>query len=1099
MTVGSDPLWYKDAIIYELRVSSFFDANGDGIGDFAGLTEKLDYLEDLGVTALWLLPFYPSPLRDDGYDIADYTDVHPDLGTLEDFRRFLDAAHARGLRVITELVINHTSDRHPWFTRARTAPKGSAEREFYVWSDTPELYGDARIIFKDFETSNFSWDPVAGAYFFHRFYSHQPDLNFRNPRVLEAVLEVLDFWLGMGVDGLRLDAIPYLIERDGTNCENLPETHDVIRKIRAHVEEHYQDRMLLAEANQWPEDTAAYFGLGDECHMAFHFPIMPRMFMAVEMEDRFPLVDILEQTPTIPEGCQWALFLRNHDELTLEMVTEEEREYMWRAYARDPHARINLGIRRRLAPLLGGSRQRIELLNALLLSLPGTPVLYYGDEIMMGDNMFLGDRNGVRTPMQWSPDRNAGFSRANPQRLWLPVVIDPEYHYEALNVELQQQNPESYLWWVKRILALRKQHPAFGRGDITLLSPKNPRVLAFLRRYQGRTILIVANLSRFVQNVELDLRDFQGIRPEELFGLSRLPPIRRRPYALTLGPYGYYWLGLTETERHPRQSQRREDWLQISVQGDPISLLGDQADRMEEVLTAHLSVQRWFGGKHRQIARLSLVESLPVPGRTGCTYLSVVEVEFVTGPPERYLVPLGFSTGIASETIASRQPEAIVCEVLDEADNHLGLFFDAMRDQDFVLTLCRLIGGEAGPRTPTAILRGEAFEPCSIAPNEYVEKLAVQQSNSSVRVGPDYVLKLLRRLEDGINPDLEIGRFLTQIAQFPATANTVGALTLKDPVTRQSATLGILQRFVPNVGDAWTYTQGELARAYRAVSAMGRIEDQRPRRLLERLGLSPEPQLRSLIGPYLDAARLIGQRTAEMHRALGSTRSEPAFAPEPFNAHYQRQLYQSFRSTARKTIEALEARLESLASNEQLLANRLIAAEIRLLAIFERVRDNPIQAERIRIHGDYHLGQLLCTNRDFVIVDFEGEPMRPLSERRLKRSALRDVAGMLRSFQYAAKNALLREAPVGLVRPADRENLLPFAEAWIDWVSSAFFEGYLETLKDTCFLPKKREDLETLLVSYLLEKALYEISYELGHRPEWVAIPLEATLRLLED
>ncbi|MGH9790604.1 MAG: maltose alpha-D-glucosyltransferase, partial [Candidatus Acidiferrales bacterium] len=424
---AQDPLWYKDAIIYQLHVRAFADSNGDGIGDFRGLAGKLEYLRDLGITAIWLLPFYPSPLRDDGYDIADYTNVHPDYGTLTDFRQFLREAHELGLRVITELVVNHTSDQHAWFQRARHAPAGSALRNFYVWSDITDRYRDARIIFKDFEASNWTWDPVAQGHYWHRFYSHQPDLNFDNPEVHKALLRITDFWLEIGVDGMRLDAVPYLYECEGTNCENLPETHAFLKKLRKHVDENFADRMLLAEANQWPEDAVAYFGAADECHMAFHFPLMPRMFMANRMEDRYPIVDILEQTPSIPESCQWALFLRNHDELTLEMVTDEERDYMYRVYASDPRARINLGIRRRLAPLLENDRRKIELMNGLLFSMPGTPIIYYGDEIGMGDNIFLGDRNGVRTPMQWSPDRNAGFSRADPQRLFLPPIMDPIY------------------------------------------------------------------------------------------------------------------------------------------------------------------------------------------------------------------------------------------------------------------------------------------------------------------------------------------------------------------------------------------------------------------------------------------------------------------------------------------------------------------------------------------------------------------------------------------------------------------------------------------------------------------------------------------------
>src|SRR5512133_614679 len=518
ITSGQDSLWYKDAVIYEVHVRAFQDSNADGVGDFRGLEDKLDYLRDLGITAIWLLPFYPSPLKDDGYDIADYYSINPLFGTLSDFKAFLRQAHARGLRVITELVVNHTSDQHPWFQRSRRAPPGDPFREFYVWSDSPEKYRDTRIIFRDFESSNWSWDHVAQGYYWHRFYSHQPDLNFDNPLVHKEITRVLDFWLDMGVDGLRLDAVPYLYEREGTSCENLPETHQYLKHLRAHVDAKYGDRMLLAEANQWPEDAVTYFGSGkgDECHMAFHFPLMPRIFMALRMEDRVPVVDIMEQTPPIPPTSQWALFLRNHDELTLEMVTDEERDYMYRVYARDAKARINFGIRRRLAPLLGNDRKRIELLNLLLFSLPGTPVIYYGDEIGMGDNVFLGDRNGVRTPMQWSSDKNAGFSRASPHALYFPIILDPEYHYEAVNVETQQRNLHSLLWWTKRVLALRKQWRALGQGTLQFLQPENRKVLAFVRESDGERILIVANLSRFPQPLALDLSAYKGTTPVEI-------------------------------------------------------------------------------------------------------------------------------------------------------------------------------------------------------------------------------------------------------------------------------------------------------------------------------------------------------------------------------------------------------------------------------------------------------------------------------------------------------------------------------------------------------------------------------------------------------
>jgi maltose alpha-D-glucosyltransferase/alpha-amylase len=535
--------WHKDVIIYQLHVKTFYDSNADGVGDFKGLIEKLDYLTSLGVTALWLLPFYPSPLRDDGYDIADYCDVHSDFGTLEDFRAFLDAAHHRGIRVFTELVLNHTSDQHPWFQEARRSP-ASPYRDYYVWSETDTRYAQARVIFRDTERSNWTWDPVAKAYYWHRFFSHQPDLNYDNPAVQEEILKVVAFWLEAGVDGLRCDAVPYLFEREGTTCENLPETHAFLKRLRRFVDERYPGRVLLAEANQWPEDVVAYMGDGDEFHMAFHFPLMPRMFLAIRREDREPIMEVLRRTPPIPEGCQWALFLRNHDELTLEMVSDEEREYMYREYARDPRMQVNLGIRRRLAPLLDGNRRRIELMHSLLLTLPGTPILYYGDEIGMGDNIYLGDRNSVRTPMQWSADRNAGFSRADPERLYLPPIENPLYHYAAVNVDAQERSPASLLNWMRRVIRIRKRYPLFGRGPMEVLEPANPRVFAYLRWDDRDTVLCVANLSRYSQPCELDLRRFAGWMPVELFGDTPFPPIGESPYFLTLGPHSFYWFRL---------------------------------------------------------------------------------------------------------------------------------------------------------------------------------------------------------------------------------------------------------------------------------------------------------------------------------------------------------------------------------------------------------------------------------------------------------------------------------------------------------------------------------------------------------------------------
>ncbi len=677
-----DALWYKDAVIYELHVKTFCDSGGDGMGDFRGLIEKLDYFQELGITAVWLLPFYPSPLRDDGYDIADYFDVNPNFGTLDDFRAFLDAAHERNLRVITELVINHTSDQNPWFQKSRRAPSGSPERDFYVWSETPEKYKDARIIFKDFETSNWAWDPVAKAYYWHRFYSHQPDLNFDNPAVHEAVEKVCDFWLGLGVDGLRLDAVPYLYEREGTICENLPETHDYLRKLRAHVEAKFPNRMLLAEANQWPEDAAAYFGKGDESHMNFHFPLMPRMFMALQMEDRFPIIDILEQTPSIPGTCQWAMFLRNHDELTLEMVTDEERDYMYRVYASDPHARINLGIRRRLAPLLANSRRKIELLNTLLFSMPGTPIIYYGDEIGMGDNFYLGDRNGCRTPMQWSPDRNAGFSRANPQQLYLPVTIDPEYHYEAVNVENQQKNLSSLLWWMRRVIAMRKNFKAFSRGSLEFLYPDNAKVLAFLRRYENQTILVVVNLSRFAQSAELDLSRFTGCVPMEVFSRNLFRPIKKSRYVITLGPHAYYWFAL-QAPTEGRRTSKKPLVSTIHAHAELQTLLNDgQREQLEnEILPNYIQTRRWFGSKARTLRHLRVIEQPAISSDADAGRLWFVEVSYLDGPTETYALPVKIASGDAARAVFQSTPEAIIARFASTEET---ILMDAIWDGSLI-------------------------------------------------------------------------------------------------------------------------------------------------------------------------------------------------------------------------------------------------------------------------------------------------------------------------------------------------------------------------------------------------------------------------------
>jgi maltose alpha-D-glucosyltransferase/alpha-amylase len=1104
-SLESDPLWYKDAIIYEVHVRAFADSGDDGVGDFPGLTSKLDYLHDLGVTALWLLPFCPSPLKDDGYDMSDYADVHPTYGTLNDFETFLDEAHQRGIRVITELALNHTSDQHPWFQRARRAKPGSSWRNFYVWSDTPEKYQDARIIFQDFESSNWSWDPVAHAYYWHRFYSHQPDLNYDNPAVRKAITQVVDFWFGLGVDGLRLDAVPYLYERDGTNCENLAETHAFLKELRRHVDREFPHRMFLAEANQWPEDAAAYFGAGDECHMNFHFPLMPRLFMAIQTEDRFPIVDILQQTPVIPDNCQWSIFLRNHDELTLEMVTDEERDYMYRMYARDPQARINLGIRRRLAPLLGNYRRRIELMNGLLFSLPGSPVIYYGDEIGMGDNVYLGDRNGVRTPMQWSADRNAGFSRANPQKLYLPVIVDPEYHYETVNVEAQRNNIHSLLWWMKRLIALRKRHRAFGRGALEFLHPENNKILAFLRRYQDEIILVVANLSRFAQYVELDLSAFRGMQPIEMFGRTAFPPLSEQPYLLTLGPHALYWFTL-ET---PHAADLRFNPAHATVRTLPVAgpwerIVNDEGKTaLEGILPEYLSGRRWFGGKARQIRTVAIPGVFRFPYDGAVAYLTPVTVEYTEGDPETYVLPLTIATGEHAAQLQHTYPQAVVARL--EQNGEIGLLYEAVWDERFCSALVDVIARRRRFKAtfgelvgvPTRVLRDLDTGAGLGAPT--LSK--AEQSNTSIVYGDKLIFKLFRRLDEGVNLDWEVGRFLTEKTSFTHCAPVAGALEYRRD-KGAPLTVGVLHGFIPNQGDAWTYTLDVLSRYFEEVLAQPSdvALDLAPQPLLS-LSQEPVPALaNTLIGPYLASAEQLGQRTAELHLALTSNVQDPHFAPEPFSMLYQRSIYQSMRTLAAQTLQLLHRRLKTLPEAVVGAARQVLELEGEVMRRFQLVLQHKIVAMRARYHGDYHLGQVLYTGKDFVIIDFEGEPVRPLSERRIKRSPLRDVAGMVRSFHYAAYVGLhnQRDGEALPEQHGDLAALEPWARFWHRWVSAVFTKTYFAVAQTSPFVPRTRTEQQVLLDAFLLEKALYELNYELNHRPEWTHIPLRGVLQLLE-
>ena len=1103
--LSDDPLWYKDAVIYELHVRAFCDSVGDGMGDFQGLTSKLDYLVDLGVSALWILPFYPSPLRDDGYDIADYTTVNPDYGTLDHFKEFLDAAHSRGLRVITELVVNHTSDQHPWFQRARRAPPGSPERDFYVWSDTPDRYRDARIIFKDFETSNWAYDNVAKAYYWHRFYSHQPDLNFDNRAVWDALIPLCDYWFAMGVDGMRLDAIPYLYEREGTNCENLPETHVFLKALRKHVDEKWPSRMFLAEANQWPEDAVAYFGDGDECHMSFHFPLMPRLFMAIHQEDRFPVVDILQQTPTLPGDCQWAIFLRNHDELTLEMVTDEERDYMYRAYAGEHRARINLGIRRRLAPLMSNNRRRIELMNGLLFSLTGTPVLYYGDEIGMGDNIYLGDRNGVRTPMQWSADRNAGFSRANAQKLYLPIIIDPEYHYEAINVDAQQNNPNSLLWWTKRLISLRKQFKAFSRGNIQFLNPTNRRVLAFLRTYESETMLVVVNLSRFVQYVTLDLSSHAGVEPVELFGSTRFPIVTREPYLLTLGPHSFYWFALpAPKDAAVVAPAAKPDLHPLRVPEDRSRLFTDLAGlRLEPVLLDWLRNEAGAKRRAGEIRSLELRESFAIPSGDLHARMLVVDVEHREGPADARLVCVAFVSQEFGTALAEKWPGCLMARLQGDVSGYL---CDATVIPEFASALGRLIG-ERRPLVGELSTGELAFHGTDETPaaerlaETRPERFRGEQRNVSLFFGNEAILKLYRFVEEGAHPEGQVGRYLTVDKRFPHAAPWRGELRYG---RRRGAgmPLGMMYAFVPNEGDGWQYTLGELSVFFDRVITLRETERGVPR--IEHGVLTEEPRAAALelISGFAEPVRILARRTAELHSVLADGEAGTEFAAEEYSGQYQRSMYQSMRKLVAESLYRLKQALPTLPENIGPLAREVAGLEVLMMDHFHNLIRTRLHGRRIVCHGDYHLGQFLFLGNDFKLIDFEGSPLLTLGERKIKRSPVRDVASLLRSFDYAALSALYgfasgRGRPHGLVRSEDFPLLESWTHVWRALVKNAFLSEYRLRLKDATWLPPTEDEWSLLLDVFLLEKMLLELLHELEHHPTFVRMPLEGLIEHL--
>jgi maltose alpha-D-glucosyltransferase/alpha-amylase len=1101
-TAKEDPLWYKDAIIYELPVKAFKDSNDDGTGDFRGLIEKLDYIEQLGVTAVWLLPFYPSPFRDDGYDIANYRGIHPSYGTLRDLRSFIREAHHRNIRVITELVINHTSDQHPWFQAARRAKANSAHRKYYVWNDTNTRFPETRIIFTDTESSNWAWDAEAKAYYWHRFFSHQPDLNHNNPQVVKAVLKIMRYWLDMGVDGLRLDAVPYLCVRDGSNNENLPETHAVLKQFRKELDRDYPGRIFLAEANQWPEDVLPYFGDSDECHMAYHFPLMPRMFMALRREDRRPITDILERTPTIPESCQWAIFLRNHDELTLEMVTDAERDYMYREYAKDSRMRLNVGIRRRLAPLVDNSRRRMELLNSLLLSMPGTPVIYYGDELGMGDNIYLGDRDGVRTPMQWNLDRNTGFSRADPARLYLPVIMDPVYGYQSVNVEAQERDPSSMLHFMRRMIALRRQHKAFGRGTLEFLRADNRTVLTYVRRYKGEIILIIANLSRFVQPAELDLSEFNGRIPVEMIGRTEFPPIGDLPYFITLGPHTFYWFklesqaepikagGAAAKSRPPLPHLNLEDKWNTLLQQEYLFSLGN------DILPPFLAEQRWFRGKARDLATSRLIDWCKLGA---AFYLTFLQVQYGTDEQEIYVLPLKIAEGGPARTLAEEIPDSVIAALKTRRGE--GILYDALMDRASCDIFFTAIGDGRSYRSgkggslraqPTSVFEeiSHSENPCAT-----VRKLGVEQSNTSVVIGDSFVLKLYRKLEEGQNPDVEMSLFLTKKGRFSGVARVAGTILYRDESGSES-TVAMLQEYIANQGDGWSYTLTALADYFlkaRERQARGERAPLSELPLMELAALEPPPVLAEMTGSFMESVKILGRRTAEFHLALAGNTKNPDFKPEMASPTYTEQLAEILLKEAQESLALLNAKISELPAAVHKLADRvLLQGPLLLGRIGDLAETGKDLGQLIRHHGDYHLGQVLrTTDNDFILLDFEGEPLRPLADRRRKGSPLKDVAGMIRSFHYAIHSGSPGDAESGGGNP----EMATWRRAWYEWMSAIFVREYFAVAAGAPFLPASGTEL--ILEIFLLEKVIYELQYELNNRPDWVHIPLAGIIDIV--
>jgi maltose alpha-D-glucosyltransferase/alpha-amylase len=1001
---------------------------------------------------------------------------------MKDFRRFIQEAKKRGLRVITELVVNHTSDQHDWFKRARRSDRDSSARNWYVWSDTDQKYPGTRIIFTDTEKSNWTWDPEAGQFYWHRFFSHQPDLNFDNPRVVSALVQVMKRWLDTGVDGFRLDAIPYLCERDGTNNENLPETHAVIKGLRRELDAYAKNKVLLAEANQWPEDVQEYFGRSDECHMAYHFPLMPRIYMAIAQEDRFPITDILRQTPDIPIDCQWALFLRNHDELTLEMVTDVERDYLWSTYANDPRARINVGIRRRLAPLMDNDRRKIELMNSLLLSFPGTPIIYYGDEIGMGDNIYLGDRNGVRTPMQWTPDRNGGFSRADPARLYAPTIMDPVYGYEAVNVEAQSRSLGSLLSATKRLIAVRKSTLAFGRGTMSFIRPENRSVLAYVRRHGDEVILCVTNLSRSAQATELDLSAFKDRIPLEMLGRTRFPAIGELPYMITLAPYGFYWFQLQESDKSEPVTPRAVpefETLVVPLNSTWVSLARERSVFERDVLPGHLARTRWYPERAAKAIQPALTSAIPFceigDNRPWLAFFQTSQ----HGQTTRYVLPMQIEWVRFDREKYNPKALAAVRQGARE-----GTLLDVATDPIFIALLLRNLREELTVDESEQGLQLE-FRPTSkfhdkaVRQPDRIRAVETEQSNSTALVDEDYVVKIYRRLEPGLNPEIEMGRFLTEVAGYANTPALLGTVELVEG--EQRSAIGIVHAFVINQGDAWTVSSAYLDRF---------AEEQRLLKSGHDSAMGEEQV------SYLRYMSQTGRRVAEMHIALASSRDLPAFTPEPTTPDDVKLWKEDILIRAGRVSEALRQRRSAFRDADHHFIDQFLAEFPTLSDRLNALLPDNIEGLNIRHHGDFHLGQMLIVKDDIFIIDFEGEPRRTIAERRRKAPAARDVAGLVRSIDYSATAALVRALQVA---PDDQGKLANALAGWRDLATEAFLAAYREAVAGHGLWPLGREEADRMLNFFLVEKVLYEIEYELSHRPDWLRVPLTGILRILSQ